>query len=123
MNKSLKCTFTLSIQGFSVDGTIYTSKGKAKADAQSGPPLSIVAYLIIDSQKGFLWIEGADNGISFPANDESLTGKNNEIPDINKKISFLCLPWVPDTSLFIPPSNMPFKTISSPSASPSSYVK
>jgi hypothetical protein len=117
--KTVKCTFTNSVRGVNVNGTVYTSNGKIRQDFSSNTPSGAMnGHMIIDSSNGYMWTDQTKQGYKIPINEQTAVPSGStqtQASDVNKKIQFSCLPWTADSSLFTLPTDITFQSMIIPS--------
>jgi len=119
-----KCTYSDVTDSVNTEGTTYIADGKVRADFSSTVEGKTTAgHTIYDGKTSYVWMDGSSTGFkmeidtSAPAPTGS-TPSSQEGLDLNKSIDYSCGAWLPDTTLFTPPSDVTFSsfTIPSPSA-------
>lgn len=125
-----KCTYSMN-EASGGEGTTYVSGGKVRSDFSSTQDGKAVAsHMISDGTTSYVWNEGDKTGYKMTISQEQMnatpvpsteTGSNGGEGDINQNYDFKCSAWIPDNSLFNPPSDVTFTDFSSmmqPSAAP-----
>jgi hypothetical protein len=120
--KSVKCTFSDKKESASIEGTIYVANGKMRGDIKtSTDKTTIINHMVVDSQYSYLWTDMDNKGFKFTNsnnNTNTNTSQNNQAADLNKTYNYNCQGWSADNSLFTPPSNITFSTLTIPSIKP-----
>jgi hypothetical protein len=129
LGSSQKCTFSTTIENGTSEGTVYISEGKMRGDFSSNVEGNVNnSHIIIDGTTSYTWMDGQNTGYIMTYNPEETSStateagsQNTQGPDLNQKSDYNCSSWVPDTSLFIKPSDINFVSLNDliPSALPS----
>lgn len=123
-----KCTFSMTSESGTNEGTNYVSGGNVRGDYKTTyKDKTTMTHMISDGKNTYVWTEGEKTGykMSIPeetSEDSMMEGKENTEPGANlsEKLDFNCSAWVPDNSLFTPPSDVTFSDFSQmmPSGAP-----
>lgn len=116
--KTQKCTFSYNTDNSTITGQVYVANGKIREEFQStsttGP---INGHMIVYNQEAFMWTDQMNRGFKFSIGEQPTPAvKNDKTPDINKEMSFDCLPWSEDASMFTVPANITFQSMAAPVA-------
>lgn len=116
-----KCTFTSTEGGASTQGTTYVAAGKVRGDFGSTiDGKASVSHMISDGETTYIWQDGQMNGVKMEIPKDS-QGEASTQPvdtsvgkqaDLDQKMDYDCSAWIPDTSLFSPPSDVTFTDLS-----------
>jgi Na+-transporting methylmalonyl-CoA/oxaloacetate decarboxylase gamma subunit len=114
-----KCTYTDVTDQTSINGTTYIFNGKVRADFTSVVAGKMTTgHTIYDGKTSYIWTDGTTSGFKMEIDTSapSLTGTPTQQQglDLNKTVDYSCGAWLPDTSLFNPPSDVTFTTFSIP---------
>jgi hypothetical protein len=120
LGTSEKCTYSDASAPAAVEGTSYISNGKIRTDYSTtieGKQTS--GHMIFDGNTDYVWIDGELTGITMEVDTSKNIESNSENAtqdgvNINKALNYKCSPWVPDESLFQPPSNIEFQSLAIP---------
>jgi len=117
-----KCTFESTDDFGSSEGTSYVSGGKVRADfAVTAGGKVTVSHMISDGKTSYIWTEGETNGFMMSVEESEATGTSapttgqtgtESNADLSQKADYNCSTWIPDNSLFTPPSDVKFTDFS-----------
>jgi len=130
-SKSVECTFVLDNSGVQSEGTGFFIDGKARVDTfyTDADNRQIASYMIMDTPADTMYVwtlaEGEQTGLkmSLSANEKMVTkmSEHNPVapevsvsrpqaPNISPEtdVQYICKPWSPDTTVFIPPTDVNF---------------
>jgi hypothetical protein len=121
-NVPQKCTFSATDETGSTEGTTYVSGGKVRSDATvTDEGETTVSHMISDGKTNYIWTDGEKNGFKMTvpeedaedisAPDSADTPVSNEV-DMDQKTDYKCAAWIPDNSVFVPPTNVTFTDFS-----------
>lgn len=119
-----KCTYKDSSNNVSIEGTTYISGGKVRGDFSSvAEGKTNTGHSIYDGKTSYIWSDESTTGFKMNidpnasnATSSSETNSQQGV-DMNKSIDYSCSPWLPDQSLFTPPTNITFTEFSVPTVS------
>ncbi|HLE49398.1 MAG TPA: hypothetical protein VI819_05205 [Patescibacteria group bacterium] len=113
-----KCSFSDVSSGVEMDGTSYIAGGKVRADFNSKTEGKATSgHTIVDGNTSYIWMDGSQTGFKMEVNEtesDTSSNTNQEGLDLNKSIDYKCSTWLPDQSLFNPPSDVSFTQFSAP---------
>lgn len=114
-----KCTFSSNDDSGKNEGISYVAGGKVRADITntiSGK--TTTQHMISDNKTSYIWQEGDKNGFKMTVTESETTATSAPVgtgreavssgSDLNQKADYKCSAWIPDDSLFTPPSNVSF---------------
>lgn len=117
-----KCTYSSTADSGTTEGTSYVSAGKVRADfTNTTSDKTTISHMITDGKTNYIWTEGEKNGFkttvqdtqtSQPESSPSGNSVQTEETNLNQKVDYKCSAWVPDESLFTPPSDITFTDFS-----------
>jgi hypothetical protein len=114
--KSQKCTYSSKVGSTSVDGTVYIANGKMREDfTTTSAQTKMNGYMIVDGGYSYVWSDLSNQGIKMafdqaqPSN--APTSANSQTPNINQAYTYTCSGWAENSSMFTPPTNITFSTI------------
>ena len=121
-----KCTFSDKNDDYDMSGTMYIAGSRSRGDFNSVFSGKVMtSYMITKDNTTYTWQEGAttgymmkfdpektareDSGTSGQDENSEDTGfSQDQAFDPDKEIDYKCSAWLPDNSLFNPPSNIKF---------------
>lgn len=116
-----KCTYSSTNDSGSTQGTSYVADGKVRADFTSTlAGKSSTSHIISDNKITYMWTDGEKNGVkmtipegqaSYSPVPESSDGSYKQA-DLDQKADYDCSAWIPDSSVFTPPSDVTFTDLS-----------
>jgi len=107
-----KCTFVSTDESGKTEGTSYVSGGKVRADSTlTAGGKATTSHIISDGKTGYIWTEGEANGFMMTVGESESTETSSEA-DLSQKADYNCSTWLPDNSLFTPPSDVKFTDFS-----------
>lgn len=115
LNKSLECKFTSDTEYSKTSGTVYVADGKVRGNfsvsvaALGGQ--SFEAFMIADQTDSYVWSSLTKDGFKTPIQKDVANQAGQEGIDYNQTLSYNCVPWAKDESLFIPPVTVTFKEV------------
>ena len=119
---SQKCTFKSTDDSGNSEGTSYVSGGKVRADFTVDASGKVtVSHMISDGKTSYIWTEGETNGFMMTVGESEETGTSapstgqtgtESNADLSQKADYNCSAWIPDNSLFNPPSDVAFTDFS-----------
>ena len=127
-----KCTFSTTDESGVSEGTTYVAGGKVRGDfTTTASGKKTASHTIVDGKTSYIWTDGEKNGFKMTVEETEAGAEDKDAPvpqetsvqetDLNQKTDYKCSAWVPDSSLFVPPTNVTFTDFSEmfkPSASP-----
>ena len=117
-----KCTFSSEdAESGKSEGTTYIAGGKVRSDftnVVSGK--TTTSHMITDSKTSYIWEEGQKTGVKMTieepekgeADIPTSTESEGAQTDLDQKMDYKCSAWLPDSSLFNPPSDVTFTDLS-----------
>lgn len=112
-----KCTYTDLLENVDIEGNVYVSSGKVRTDFSSTVEGKVTSgHTIYDGKLSYIWTDGMTTGFKI-ALDPDVTQSpktSDQSVDLTKTIDYNCSPWIPDQSLFTPPSNVTFSEFNVP---------
>lgn len=119
-NTPQKCTFSYSDENGKTEGTTYVSGGKVRSDATNTiEGKTTVSHIISDNLTSYIWTEGEKTGIKMTVEaqeemeaDTTESTDTDAQADLDQKTDYSCTTWIPDNSLFTPPTNVTFTDLS-----------
>lgn len=122
-----KCTYKDISNDVDIEGATYIANGKVRSDFTStSEGKTTTGHTIFDGKVSYVWMDDTSTGYKMEI-DTSQTDEDESEPssqqgmDINKTIDYDCSAWIPDLSLFNPPTNITFQSFAQstlPSGSP-----
>ncbi len=119
MAGSLQCDVTSTDTTSAFTGKVYTSGGQMRVDSvvnSSGKTIN--SHMIRGGGFFYTWSDLMPQGIKIPESMATAQSGNAPAPASSRgsvnstaKVSYTCLPWIADTSVFTPPANITFMTI------------
>ncbi len=107
---SQKCNYN-DLENLS-SGTVYVGNGKVRGDFESkATGNNVLAHMISDGTKVFVWTDGTAQGISFDVTKVEEWADNaqgSQSLDVNKEVEYSCSNWVVDQSQFSVPGDIEF---------------
>ena len=121
-----KCTFSDVSGQTDVAGTTYISGGKVRGDfSTTVEGEATTGHTIFDGTISYVWMDGNSTGLKMEIDPTSLeeTADDSDSAtqqglDLNKETDYSCGPWIPETSMFTPPTNVTFTEFSIPATNP-----
>ncbi len=122
MNQDLECQIMYTANdGKEIEGTYFVSKGNVRGDFVVPAPEfggELVSSVIVDDPITYVWSTiGSDTyGFKSDKNTPPKDGRvsSNEPVPLDEPVKYSCVAWENvDTSIFIPPSTVEFKDLSS----------
>lgn len=116
-----KCTYSMSDENGTSEGTSYISGGKVRGD------FSVVAsgkttktHMISDGKTSWIWTDGETTGFKMTVEEPTGTpgtttpqeGSIQSGTDWDQSYDYNCSAWVADGALFTPPSTVKFTDFS-----------
>jgi hypothetical protein len=113
-----KCTYSDISDGVNISGTSYISGGEVRADYSTEVQNNTsVGHMIFDGTTSYVWMDGSTTGFKLEKAEltpgESSVGSQKAL-DMQKSLDYKCGIWVPDATLFQPPANIKFSSLSVP---------
>jgi hypothetical protein len=110
---SKKCSYDQDV----VSSTVFVSNNKMRSETLS-KTTGVIAVDIIDGKYEYLWTSNKEMAIKYPVNDLSKLAQEmkngivlrNSDPYAPKSPEFTCYDWKFDETLFVPPTDVEFKT-------------
>ncbi len=106
----LKCTFTDSSAMATVDGTVYVTNTKTRADLNVSYAGTTRLHEIILGENSYIWADatatGTQSTLAKSSTPTATPGKNGL--NVDKSITYRCDKWVVDSSKFVLPPTMTF---------------
>ncbi|MBI4098108.1 MAG: hypothetical protein HY426_03635 [Candidatus Levybacteria bacterium] len=119
LGKTQKCTFSYSDENGGTEGTVYINKGDMRGDMMirtSADNKTMQMYMIRKGDDNYIWGGGFDAGtglkMTLSAEDFSTNEDSKKYLDASKKVDYDCSGWTPDSTVFVPPSNIKFQDLS-----------
>lgn len=115
-----KCTFTSTNESGSNEGTNYISGGSVRGDYTNNYNGKTTAtHMISDGKITYVWTEGEKTGYRMTVPEaspqENTNGEKSPATgeaNLSEKLDYKCSAWVPDNSLFTPPTDVTFTDFS-----------
>ena len=122
-NVPQKCTFsTTDEESGKTEGTTYVAGGKVRGDfTNTISGKTTTSHMISDSKTSYIWEEGQKKGVKMTVDEPETDGADTATStdssagtqaDLNEKADYKCSAWLPDSSLFNPPSDVKFADLS-----------
>lgn len=117
---SQKCTFSVTGESGVSEGTNYVSGGNVRGDfTNTYQGKETVSHMISDGKTSYVWTEGEKTGYKMSVSEETKESQDGTTDDtmgneanLDQKMDYNCSSWVPDNSLFSPPSDVTFTDLS-----------
>lgn len=108
-----ECTVTMDQQGTQSQGTVYISGTKVRGDfAAQAEGMTMNASMISDGSFVYTWSDLMPQGYKMAVTATGgSTGTAQSGFDMTAGVTYNCNPWTPETSKFVPPSNIQFQTL------------
>jgi len=113
LNKNQKCTFSVTDNGTTSNGTFYVSGGKYRGDFTSTVDgKTQTSHMMMQDGTNYVWMDGTNAGFKMKLDDTASanTGAAQSI-DPNKDLNYNCENWSVDSSMFKLPSTVQFQDI------------
>lgn len=108
------CTLNATRDGLTTTGTVYATGNKTRVDFRVQLPdtTAIQTHIIRDGSFSYTWTDGQTTGVksritSSGAVDEQPQGAGS-MADVDGTYDWECRPWIPQTSQFVPPTEITF---------------
>ena len=119
LGKSVKCTFSHTMEGETSSGTFYYDDERFRVDAHMETPEGTAHTNVLnDGTRTYTWGETPQGSMALVFdNKETDTTSFDEAPmkhesrehiDFEQQVSYDCDPWRVDPSVFVPPSDITF---------------
>ncbi|MFA6251000.1 MAG: S-Ena type endospore appendage [Candidatus Shapirobacteria bacterium] len=115
LKKSLKCTLHSDQKSGIIDGTIYVSQNKSRAEITIKTidnKAQVGTFTVIDGQSAYSWTSLVKTGFKmalYQMSSSSNSAQGMEVVNsLQQEYSYKCQPWTPDNNLFIPPTEISF---------------
>lgn len=120
-----KCTYSTTDGASTTEGTTYVSGKKVRGDFSNTLNGSVtMGHMISDGETTYVWNEGEKQGLMMPisnsqaANEPNMSSESSQQVSearegsLNQKANYSCSAWVPDDSMFVPPTTVKFIDLS-----------
>ena len=102
------------------EGIMLIANGKVRGVYTLTDPKGAVTKgnMINDGEYSYVWDDTTKTGMKVEMTaelkkmGEDLSANNPQVAEMNKKTNYRCKPWVVDTSIFIPPTDVQFSDLS-----------
>jgi hypothetical protein len=130
-DKSMECTFVFTDTKMRSEGTGFFIKGKSRVDMlyTDEKNLQVASYMIMDKALDSMYVwtlaDGEQTGIkmSISENEKMAAQMSANTPGVDTTskpeqispetdVQYACKPWLPDTTVFIPPAGVAFTDMS-----------
>ncbi len=115
-----KCTFSDVSSEVNMQGTSYIANGKVRGDfSTTADGKTTNGHTIFDGKVSYVWMDGTSTGFKMEINPTEGSTSNSSTQqglDLNKTLDYNCDVWVPDQTLFTPPTNVTFTSFSVPTS-------
>lgn len=104
-----ECTWTGSVEGYDIEGVVYTSDQKFRAEASTKMSIiPVTSYAVGDGSTITAWASlGITEKMTFSYADVqkvlSQSSNNPVIKELATDHTFTCTPWTPDPTAFTTP--------------------
>jgi len=107
-----KCTFKDVLSDVDMEGTTYIANGKMRGDFSSTiEGKTTTGHTIFDGKTSYVWMDETSTGFKMEVDPSAETTSETSAEqglDLNKTIDYKCSAWLPNESLFTPPSDVTF---------------
>jgi len=118
LGKSLKCSWSVTDEGTTVEGIVYVSGQKTKTETRvKNQEMDTTTYFLTDNNTAYSWSQGQTQGYKFNLEDidqDSEDQKDDELENDDyaevwsEQYEYKCQPWQPDASVFELPADINF---------------
>ncbi|MEK7579424.1 MAG: hypothetical protein AAB460_02765 [Patescibacteria group bacterium] len=111
-----KCTWKNDVDGVTLEGVIYASRGKFKSDIEtSAGDITLVAHTLSDGAYIYSWTSASQQGTKFPMGDvvaeDAVPATTKEMEPFVEEFNFDCDAWTADSGTFALPSGITFTEV------------
>jgi hypothetical protein len=113
-----QCTFTDASGEAGLEGTTYIAGGKMRGDfTTTVDGKTTTGHTIFDGKTSWIWMDETSTGFKIEVDPSE--ADSSELPvqqgmDLNKTIDYNCSTWLPDNTLFNPPTDITFTSFEVP---------
>jgi hypothetical protein len=121
LGKAMKCTYSYTQESTAFQGTSYVSGDKMRTDMEGVVPTEegdqqITSHFISDGTWTYNWSSMQDQGMKMKLSELEDAGEETDTEDqdyyeqanLDKNFEYKCSPWIVDSSMFVPPSDIEF---------------